>query len=1524
MKLTDLSQFRLTELYWRVIILILSGAVILFTIWCLSNGITTIFMHLYYFPIVLLAYRYRWKGLGLATLLALAYLGLVIIFNPGQGDVILGAVYRVLVFVGIAAVIAYLSARLAIETRVAQESAEIRERYISLAPAIILVLDRDGTITYLNPKGGEILACTPDEVIGKVWTDRFLPKREQERVKQVISQLMDGQVEQNRVVESPVLTYGGMEKSIRWSNTALRDENGSITGILSFGEDITGEKLRQDTLREMQQFQESVIANANVWISVLAPDGSLLVWNDAAEAISGYKKTGVLGKRTIWKQLYPDNDYRKKVTGEIQRIIGRDTLLDNFETEIRCADGTIKTMVWNTRGQRDTDGVITSYIAIGRDVTAQKSAEFRAGESSRFLAAMINSLPLPVFFKDAEGRYLGCNPPFEQYIGITSDNLIGKTAYDIAPPDLADRYTAADREIFDNPIPQKYEIQIQYADGSRHDVIFYKAPFFNTDGSVGGLIGAYLDITERKRTEEELRLSNVILATQQETSPDGILIVDTSGNIISFNKRFTELWGVPQAIVDSRVDEAVLSFVAGRVQDPHQFLARVRYLYEHQEEKSQEEIQLKDGKVFDRYSAPMLGEDGRYFGRVWYFHDITQRKRAENEHWESEIRFTELFETVSSGVAIYEVVNDGLSGKDYIIKNFNKTALAIEGKKKEEVVGRSLYDLRPSIDDYGLIPIFRDVWKTGNPAFYPATVYVDEKYSNYYENRVFRLPGGEIVAIYNDVTEQKRAELAMRESKTLIEAVVENVPLMIFLKEATDLRFVLFNRAGEELLGYDRQALLGRNDMDLFPPEQAANFMEKDREVLDGEAGMLDIPEEPIMTAQKGLRLLHTQKVSIRGADGRSKFLLGISEDITDRKAAEEAIRSREEQFRAIFQTQQTGLMIFLKEATDLRFVLFNRAGEELLGYDRQALLGRNDMDLFPPEQAANFMEKDREVLDGEAGMLDIPEEPIMTAQKGLRLLHTQKVSIRGADGRSKFLLGISEDITDRKAAEEAIRSREEQFRAIFQTQQTGLMMVDAETHTITDANPAALSMIGASRAEVIGKVCHSFVCPAEVGKCPVSDLNQTVDNSERVLIRANSERVPILKSVSPVKIGGRRFLIESFIDLSERKQMEKQISESRQLFADIISFLPDPTFVIDRDGKVLAWNRALELLSGVSADDIIGRGDHEYSIWLYGKRRPVLINLVLHKDEDAGRLNYNDIHWEGRTVTAQIEITRPGSGKKTTLSLVSSPLIDPQGKVTGAIESMRDISRLKDTEAELARINQNLEKIVMERTKELEDEISVRKQTEAAIHASLDEKVILLREIHHRVKNNLQIIISLTNLQMRQAKDPGVKEIMAETQSRVRAMALVHEKLYGSKSLSSIDFADYTRFLATQHLSYYGPGTKKVHLDFVMDEIMVDINTAVPLGLVMNELISNALKHGFPNGKEGTISLRGRDDGNLITIVVKDDGIGIPADFDWKNTTSLGMRLIISLVDQLNGTIDMDTGEGTTFRIQIPKNSAL
>lgn len=147
-----------------------------------------------------------------------------------------------------------------------------------------------------------------------------------------------------------------------------------------------------------------------------------------------------------------------------------------------------------------------------------------------------------------------------------------------------------------------------------------------------------------------------------------------------------------------------------------------------------------------------------------------------------------------------------------------------------------------------------------------------------------------LVGIGIDITDRKRKDLELAESKALVDSVVENVPLMVFLKEAKDLRFLMFNRAGEELLGYDRKNLMGKNNLDLFSPEQAAHFMAKDREVLDGKAGILDIPEEFIDTAKKGRRILHTRKVCIRGGDGKTKYLLGISEDITEHKQMQERL----------------------------------------------------------------------------------------------------------------------------------------------------------------------------------------------------------------------------------------------------------------------------------------------------------------------------------------------------------------------------------------------------------------------------------------------------------------------------------------------------------------------------------------------------------------------------------------------------------------------------------------------------------
>jgi len=365
------------------------------------------------------------------------------------------------------------------------------------------------------------------------------------------------------------------------------------------------------------------------------------------------------------------------------------------------------------------------------------------------------------------------------------------------------------------------------------------------------------------------------------------------------------------------------------------------------------------------------------------------------------------------------------------------------------------------------------------------------------------------------------------------------------------------------------------------------------------------------------------------------------------------------------------------------------------------------------------------------------------------------------------------------------------------------------------------------------------------------------------------------------------RHLTEEVIAAREeiKRAVKKQAEEKTRV---IVESAFDAIVTINSEGVITTWNPQSEKMFGWKRDEAMGREVAE-----------LLIPDEFSEAHKRGLRNFL-LTGKGRLLNQQIEIyAKNRRGETFPVELTVSHAKTDEGDVFIAV--IRDITE--------------------------------RKEAEKQIRASLHEKEILLREIHHRVKNNMQVISSLLRLQAGKIKDHDEMELLNESQNRIKSMALVHEKLYNSRDLARIDFNDYIRDLARGLYRAYGVNTEGVRLRIDASEIWLGVDTAIPCGLIVNELISNALKYAFPEGRNGEIyvglrkivDLKNGEDPRstnpqsaIIELTVKDNGIGLPEGIDIRRTESLGLRLVTTLTEnQLKGTIELNRGGGTEFKIR-------
>ncbi len=483
---------------------------------------------------------------------------------------------------------------------------------------------------------------------------------------------------------------------------------------------------------------------------------------------------------------------------------------------------------------------------------------------------------------------------------------------------------------------------------------------------------------------------------------------------------------------------------------------------------------------------------------------------------------------------------------------------------------------------------------------------------------------------------------------------------------------------------------------------------------------------------------------------------------------------------------------------------------------------------------------------------------------------------------RTAELIRINEslqgEITERRRVEEALRESEERFRAIFNQAAVGIAQVARDGWWLL-VNQRLCDIVGYTQEEMRSLCFQNLTHPNDLdtyleyanqilaGEIQTYSVEQRYFRKDGVIIWIHLTMSLVSESSQEPK-----YFIGVIRDISDRKRMEEALGESEQRFRLMADTVP-----------VMIWESGTDKLC-----------NYFNKVWLEFTGRTIT--------QAMGNEQFLCVHPEDREFCLQTYINAFDTQQEFTIEY---RLLRFDGEYRWILDT--GIPRFTLDGRFVGYIGSGVD-------------ISDRKQAEEQIQASLVEKEVLLKEIYHRVKNNLQVISSLLNLQSEYIEDDRDLEIFRQSQMRIESMALVHEKLYQAKDLSMINFGDYIRDLVASLFSSYEVNTDAITLTININDIFLGLDVAIPCGLIVNELVSNSLKYAFPTKQYGKIHIfMLSNNDNQFTLSVSDNGISLPLDFDIKNITTLGLQLVDALTHQLSGNLDLNRNSGLEVKIIFP-----
>lgn len=593
-------------------------------------------------------------------------------------------------------------------------------------------------------------------------------------------------------------------------------------------------------------------------------------------------------------------------------------------------------------------------------------------------------------------------------------------------------------------------------------------------------------------------------------------------------------------------------------------------------------------------------------------------------------------------------------------------------------------------------------------------------------------------------------------------------------------------------------------------------------------------------------------------------FILASIKILVDLKNWKKSIISSLDQFRLLFENSMEGILL---TSPDGKINAANDAARKLFGYSEQALNNLQCSDLVSDDEHSlhSFIEN-RNSKGFISGKLKFQ------TQSQINFIGQISSSIFKDERGNEQAYLIIRDITKSEKYLQKLEESEQGYRDLLNSIQDGIYIQDKNQRYL-QVNEAGADMYGISKEQLIGKKPDEAIPELEHSfKMIDAYFDKALQGQPQIFEwwdkRGDAESYPTEIKLVNGSYKGEKVVIGVARDISDRKKAERKIRRNEQLFRQLFQNAPVGIIYFDRDRKLQNVNNSFESMFGYSADDLNNADLEEI----------LVPDHLKNEARDIRRLAFAGQPEQLETVRKK----KDGSLLSVKMALI--PVISRQ-EIIGIYVLYMDI-----TDRKLA-----------------------------------EERKVLLSEIHHRVKNNMAIISGMLQLQAFETDDPKIKEMLYDSQLRIQSMASIHELLYQSNQFTNINFRDYLNKLllnikGTVDMELYN----NIELKLNVDDVFLNINQAIPSALVLNELITNSYKHAFRKGEKGRIEIRVTENEGEIEMVVQDNGVGLPDDFETSHSDSLGMTLVNTLVSQLEADFSIQNGHGSRFKIDFQKDEHL